>query len=212
MIIISDLHGRYVLLQKVLDEYPEETFVFLGDIFDYRLDKAKLQNTEITTALMFLELLKANRAVWIVGNQDYNLFYKSVPPPLTQQTKAVLSKNNIYNMLFSYFKKGYSYYQITDKDNTLIQIAHAHPFSSATKLEQIYGLKQNNNKRLKWWLNYVPIEGTLKICGHYHTIVQGPGFIVMDGECKTLNKLVTYNTNTKEMKYFEYNEDETKSS
>lgn len=209
MIVVSDLHGRYLLLQKVLDAYPNETFIFLGDIFDYRQDKAKLQNTEITTALMFLELLKTNKAIWIVGNHDYNLFYSKVPPPLTQQTKVILSKYSIYNMLFSYFKKGHNFYQFTNKDNITIQIAHAYPFSGATKLEQIYGLKQNN-KRIKWWLNYAPIDGVLKICGHYHTIIKGDGFIVMDGECKTLNKLVIYDTDNKELKCFEYNEEDIK--
>jgi hypothetical protein len=207
MIIVSDLHGRYLLLQKVLDAYPDEIFIFLGDIFDYRLDIAKLQNTEIHTALMFLELLKTNRAVWIIGNHDYNLFYSKLPPPLTRQTKVILSKNNIYTMLFSYFEKALSFLQLINKEGLKLEIAHAYPFAQTTKMDQIFGLKQNG-RRIKWWLNYTPIEGVLKICGHYHTIVQGEGFIIMDGECKSLNKLVTYNTETNELEYFEYSDDE----
>lgn len=62
-LIVSDLHGRFHLLEKLLAEYPDRAFCFLGDFVD-----RGAQSKEVMQKV--IELHKAGRATLLIGNHE----------------------------------------------------------------------------------------------------------------------------------------------
>jgi serine/threonine protein phosphatase 1 len=62
-LVVSDLHGRYHLLEKLLAEHPDRSLVFLGDF----IDRGK-QSKEVMQKV--IELHKAGRATLLIGNHE----------------------------------------------------------------------------------------------------------------------------------------------
>jgi hypothetical protein len=68
-------------------------------------------------------------------------------------------------------------------------IAHAVPFASATKTEQVFGSKVDG-QRVKWYQQpQTWPSNVIKVCGHYHQIICEPNLIVLDGDTKSDNCL-----------------------
>jgi len=72
LLIISDIHGNYDVLNKIINNEDFDYLVILGDLFSYDYNKSK--------SLMIIDLLKKyiNKMILIKGNCDNTILYSNL--------------------------------------------------------------------------------------------------------------------------------------
>ncbi len=174
--IIGDVHSRSDKLERALDAFPDYFPILLGDILDGRNSLSPEDKTK--SDLKTVQLLQQVPHRLIAGNHDLGLL--DPQSKLTKDTCQRLEGTPELNWLKQAIEFNSFTYLELEVENQKYQLAHAYPYSSATKFEQSHGLKIEG-KRYKWYKN--PICGeAIKICGHYHEIVAGQQYWVLDGD------------------------------
>lgn len=187
-IIIGDIHSRAQLLQQALKNNPEYTPIFLGDILDGRQGSESERTTnDLNTINIVLNQINLG-ATLIVGNHDYSLLQSD---PKSWLTKSTIARLKVYPELKTFIEKvrtSVSYLELVS-GNKIFHLAHSSPFKNLSTHEQIHGLKIEG-QRVKWFEQkaYWP-DNTIKVCGHYHSVIETSKFIVLDGDRKNNNCL-----------------------
>lgn len=187
-LIIGDIHSRCFALSKVLANNLGHQIIFIGDILDSRHYKKNTPEAiktadDLLTLKLVIDCLQSNGKL-IAGNHDVKLIFGDDTKGQAAKNKARLSSYELYQQFISYVKQADTYFQFESGDKTY-QLAHANPFSSATKTEQVFGQKIDG-QRVKWFNQpQTWPENTIKVCGHYHEIIVGPNLVVLDGDNKT---------------------------
>jgi hypothetical protein len=176
--VIGDVHSRPYALEKALNSFTEYSPIFLGDILDTRANIPEADKTALD--LKTIELVINSKAKIIIGNHDANLLDQTKASKLTKNTLLRLSGTLLFEDFKNKLKQSDCYFSIINA-GVEYQFAHAYPFKTGTKTEQIYGQKIEG-KRYKWFENYTGSKDTFKICGHYHLIKQTENYCILDGD------------------------------
>lgn len=191
-IIIGDVHSRASALSKALVDNPGFQVIFIGDILDgrhYKKNTPEADKTldDLATLKLVTDCFKSGARL-IAGNHDIKLIFGDDAKGQSAKTKARLSSYELYQQFIGYVKQADTYFQFESGDKTY-QIAHAIPFASATKTEQVFGQKIDG-QRVKWFNQpQTWPDNVVKTCGHYHEIIVKPNLVVLDGDNKTGNCL-----------------------
>jgi predicted phosphodiesterase len=174
--IIGDIHSRHELLKQALIDNPCHNLIFLGDILDGRNNLSPENKTKADLAT--LALLHQFPHTLIAGNHDLGLL--DPQSNLTKDTVFRLKDYFAFNQFKTQIRQAPTFLKLIHNEIEY-HLAHAYPFSTASKKEQSHGLKVDG-RRLKWYENYN--QNAVKICGHYHEIFTGPNAWVLDGDSK----------------------------
>jgi hypothetical protein len=191
-IIIGDVHSRATALSKALIDNPNYKTIFLGDILSGRhysksTPEAFKTLEDLATLRLVIDCLN-HGAKLIAGNHDIKLLFGNEPKGQSAKTKARLSLYELYIKFIAQVKQSETYLQIESGDMTY-HMAHATPFASATKTEQVFGSKIEG-QRVKWYRNpQTWPDNIVKVCGHFHEIRVEPNLVVLDGDTKNGNCL-----------------------
>jgi Calcineurin-like phosphoesterase len=191
-IIIGDVHSRATALSRALVDNPNAQIIFIGDILDGRhweqgVPEALKTLEDLATLIQVIACLQAG-AKLIAGNHDVKLTFDDDSKGQSAKTKARLSSYELYAKFIGQVKQADTYLQI-DSGSLTYHLAHAVPFASATKTEQVFGNKVEG-QRVKWFEQTKTWpSNVVKVCGHYHEIIVEPNFVVLDGDTKTDNCL-----------------------
>ena len=187
--VIGDIHSRSHLLKEALEDNPQYSPIFLGDILDGRNSLAQELKTanDLATLELVLPSLYAGGQL-IIGNHDYNLYYSADRSKLTTNTKDRLARYALFTEFINAIKYSRPYLELVVGE-TVYNLAHAYPYKSASCKEQIWGPRTAENKRYKWYNNPPVLSDVVKVCGHYHQIIYSKNIVVLDGDNKIDNCL-----------------------
>lgn len=186
-LIIGDIHSRAAALSKALADNPGYQIIFIGDSLNGR--HYPKNTPEVYKTLEDLATLKlvndclSDGGRLIAGNHDIKLIFGDDIKGQSARTKVRLSSYELYALFIKQVKQAETYFQFKSGNKTY-QIAHAMPFASATKTEQVFGQKYEG-QRVKWFTQpQTWPEDVVKVCGHYHEIIVKPNLVVLDGDNK----------------------------
>lgn len=191
-LIIGDVHSRAYALSKALADNPGIKAIFIGDILSgqhYKKNTSEAEKTldDLATIQLVTDCLKSGARL-IAGNHDIRLIFSDDVKGSSAKIKARLSSYSLYREFIKQVKQAETYYEFQSGNKTY-QLAHALPFASATKTEQVFGIKIEG-QRVKWFNNAQTWpENVVKVCGHYHKIIVKSNLVVLDGDNKPDNCL-----------------------
>lgn len=188
VLIIGDIHARSSALSKALADNPGFQVIFVGDILDgrhYKKNTSEADKTleDLATLKLVNDCLKSGGKL-IAGNHDIKLIFGDDLKGQSAKTKARLSDYPFFQEFIKQVKQAETYFEF-QSGNKKYQLAHALPFASATKTDQVFGQKVEG-QRFKWFKQPQNWPGNVvKVCGHFHEILVTPNYVVLDGDNKT---------------------------
>jgi predicted phosphodiesterase len=209
-IIVGDIHSNHICLTKILNKYdPEEyNYIFLGDYCDYRNENPRENSNYMQVILSVMAVVEHWGGIALLGNHDDKLkrwfagnkvdikeglsetiydIQNTVSPELVPSIKEFLNglpichQQDINGMHWK-FAHAYNPYEqeifARSTESTPREWRKMHEFC-------IYGVPRTpEGERTLWWEHdkYLDLiqEGHVKIAGHYHTVVVGPKYMVLD--------------------------------
>lgn len=192
VLIIGDIHSRASALSKALADNPGLQIIFIGDTLDGRHYKKNTPEAfktleDLATLQLVIDCLKSGARL-ISGNHDIRLIFGDDVKCPAVKTKARLSNYQLFQEFIKQVKQADTYFEFQSGDKKY-QLAHAVPFSAATKTDQVFGQKAKG-QRVKWFeQTQTWPENVVKVSGHFHQIIVQPNLVVLDGDNKTENCL-----------------------
>lgn len=73
LIFVGDIHGRYNIVQRIFEKFPDHTIYFVGDFIDsYNRDEME----QIDSLKLVLEKIKEGKAYSLFGNHEVSYMYE----------------------------------------------------------------------------------------------------------------------------------------
>lgn len=194
ILVLPDIHNRIEEAQHVLETYPHDKLIFLGDVFDQFDDNA---DDAFKTARWFKEQIQkyGDKAVWLLGNHDapYRFpFNKAMWCPGFEQQKSkainsVMTQEEWNKIKLCHFQEGHLFshagfskdlfrvekqYEI---ENILSESKIAIDYTKNLVYHRFmaWGRSRGGSDRFDgclWvdWHALNPIEGINQVVGHSH--------------------------------------------
>jgi len=220
LFFIGDIHSQHLRLSNALEyiyeKYTDYHIVFLGDIFDSRMESEELDappySDPLEVYILVKSLVDSGSATLLQSNHQDKLkrWLGHELTSLTNPIKTTWGLNNTIRDLVAYVdnEKLYAwlsdlpYYFVGECNGKVYKAAHAY-YSDKFLLNEeltphqkqlaIYGIQEKGH-RVEWWLQPRNHE-YIQVAGHYHVLMSKKGNVVMlDDNCGSPNgKLAVYN-------------------